>query len=358
MHRRRFSLASVITIMLASAGCAGEGFPGESPAEHIKNSAGGTDKVLGASAASIGLVGNPDSVTVPTTPGTLLMGGGPDVDAGIEWMIDKAVGGDFVVIRATGTDAYNQYIYDLGPLDSVETLLIDSAALADDPLVAATIQNAEALFIAGGDQFDYVSLWKGSRVHEAIEYLIHEKGAPVGGTSAGCAILGEVYFDAANGTVRSSEALRNPFDDRISLGRGDFLSAPYLADTVTDTHYDDPDRRGRHVTFLARMVVDWGIDARGIGVDEETAVAIEPDGVARVFGFGYAFFLRQNGREPERCEPRRSLDWYRDRRAVEVYKIPGTSSGSGSFDLSTWSDGVGGSGQFYYVDRGRLEISY
>lgn len=332
-----------------TAGCAGD------MQVHTSDKAA---PVLVRPSASLGLVGNPGDAITATTPGTLLMGGGPDVDAAMQWMIEKSGGGDFVVIRATGTNAYNEYIYGLGAVDSVETLLIDSRTVANDPAVEARLRAAEAVFIAGGDQFNYVSFWKGTRVNDALSYLIHEKGVPVGGTSAGCAIQGEVYFSAANGTITSRDALRNPYDTRVSLGRSDFLSVPYLEDTITDTHYDNPDRRGRHVTFLARMVRDWQLDAKGIGVDEETAVAIEPDGTARVFGFGQAFFLRQNGQAPETCAPRTALDWYRGRRAVEVYKVAGSASGAGFFDLATWSQGSGGSWQFYYVDRGQLGVSF
>jgi hypothetical protein len=35
------------------------------------------------------------------------MGGGTDVDAAFQWMCQRSGGGDFLVIRATGTDAYN-----------------------------------------------------------------------------------------------------------------------------------------------------------------------------------------------------------------------------------------------------------
>lgn len=61
------------------------------------------------------VVGNAGDVTTATTAGLLLMGGGPDVDEAFEWMSKKSGGGDFVVIRASGTDAYNPYIYAMGP---------------------------------------------------------------------------------------------------------------------------------------------------------------------------------------------------------------------------------------------------
>ena len=63
------------------------------------------------------------------TPGLALMGGGTDVDAAFQWMCQRAGGGDFVVIRTTGTDAYNPYIQQLCPqMDSVETIIITTVA--------------------------------------------------------------------------------------------------------------------------------------------------------------------------------------------------------------------------------------
>ena len=129
------------------------------------------------------LTGNATNVDAATTAGLMLMGGGTDVDAAFVWQIGKAGGGDLVVIRVTGADGYNDYVYGLGTLDSVETLVIKNRAAASDRKVVDTIRNADALFIAGGDQSDYVNLWKDTPVEEAIHYLLG-KGVPIGGTSA------------------------------------------------------------------------------------------------------------------------------------------------------------------------------
>jgi len=77
-------------------------------------------------------VGNPNDIVTAVSPGIVLMGGGTDVDAAFQWMCDKAGNGDFLVIRATGTDAYNPYIQDLCPAaNSVATLIIPSIAAAN-----------------------------------------------------------------------------------------------------------------------------------------------------------------------------------------------------------------------------------
>jgi len=120
------------------------------------------------------------------SPGLVLMGGGTDVDAAFQWMCQRAGGGDFVVIRTTGTDAYNPYIQQLCPqMDSVETIIITSVTGANSAYVSSHIQNAEALWIAGGDQSTYVNLWRGTAVQTGVNFLLNSKLAPVGGTIAG-----------------------------------------------------------------------------------------------------------------------------------------------------------------------------
>lgn len=322
--------------------------------EIIIEPAGGS---LTEATASLGIVGDPADVTRVTEGGTVLMGGGTDVDAAIQWMIQRSGGGDFVVLRATGTAGYNSYIYGLGTVNSVETILIDSRAGANDPAIETKIRNAEALFIAGGDQANYYNFWEGTRVETAINYLRNTKKVPIGGTSAGCAIQGKIYFTAVNGTITTAEALANPFNSKLTLQRDNFISNPYLDNLITDTHFNNPDRRGRLITFMSRMSKDYAIVPKGIGVDEATAVCIDKNGFAKVYGTGTAFFLRQNTTAgvPERCVSGSSLDWYRSRQAIRAYKITGSTAGAGNFDMTNWS-GTGGTLQYYYIDRGVVGI--
>jgi cyanophycinase len=307
--------------------------------------------------ASLGITGDAADVTTVTEGGTVLMGGGTDVDAAIQWMIQRSGGGDFVVLRATGTNGYNSYIYGLGTVNSVETILIDSRTGANDPAIEAKIRNAEALFIAGGDQANYYNYWEGTKVEDAINYLRNTKKVPIGGTSAGCAIMGKIYFTAVNGTITTAEALANPYNSKLTLQRDNFINNPYLNNLITDTHFNNPDRRGRLITFMARMSKDYAIVPRGIGVDEATAVCIDKSGYAKVYGSGIAFFLTQHTTTgvPERCISGSSLDWYRAKQAIRAYKITGSTTGNGNFNMVNWS-GTGGTAQYYYIDRGVLGI--
>lgn len=279
------------------------------------------------------VVGNPADAKTHTSSGLMLMGGSTDVEAAFKWMIEKSGGGDFVVIRASGDDDYNAFINSLGKVDSVETIIFKSREASTDEFVLRKIRNAEAIFIAGGDQFNYVKYWQDTPVEDAINQLA-AKGVPVGGTSAGLAVLGEFFFSARNDTVTSPVALQNPFDMHVTVERG-FLALPNLGHIITDSHFVARDRMGRLVAFLARIVRDgWAQEARGIGIDEKTAVVIEPDGLASIRGSGAAYFLRTPGK-PEKCEVENALTY----RGLSVYRIVG----SATFNLSTWTGGGGDS---------------
>lgn len=301
--------------------------------------------------------------------GVLLAGGSIDQDEAYRWFLNRARGGDVIVIREgkeqnyddnPNNDAYNKYFYtDLGiNVDSVETIFLNSRTVANSLEVARKIKEAEAIFFTGGDQWYYYKYINGTRFQDALDYAIEVKKVVVGGTSAGCAIQGEFGFTAEIDSIVSSEALADPYDSRLTIDRK-LLRHPILKNTITDTHYNERSRQGRHIAFMARVLKD-SLDSfsivRGIGVDEQTVVCIESSGLARVFGNRDAYFLQQNSLQgtPETCQPRRKLDWYRSREAIRVYKITGTKTGDRYFDLQTWNRGFGGTWYFMYIDQGRL----
>ncbi|WP_332736748.1 cyanophycinase [Flavihumibacter sp.] len=301
------------------------------------------------------LTGDAADVQTTTTGGLLLMGGSTDVDAAIQWMIGKSGGGDVVVIRSSGADGYNSYMFGLGTVNSVETIMLDSRTKAMDAGVAQKIRNAEMLFIAGGDQWNYISYWKDTPTEDAINYLINTKKVPVGGTSAGLAILGSSYYSASAGSVTSVQALGDPYHRYNTLGHADFVAAPILANTITDSHYSQRTRMGRHISWLARMMKDRAMPTvRGIGVDEQTAVAIEANGIAKVFGTNSAYFLWNNSTGPETCIAKTPLTWNRNQLAVAGYRITGSGTGNGSFDLNNWTSFSGGNALTHYVENGTL----
>ena len=299
--------------------------------------------------------GAPSDTTTTPLPRLLLAGGSTDVEEAMRWFLQGANGGDVVVIRASGADGYNSFLYKLAQIHSVETMVIDSREKAMLPQVAQKIRQAEALFIAGGDQWNYVNYWQNTPVQAAINYLLTTKKAPVGGTSAGLAILGGAYFNAKHGSATSAVALQNPYDSTVSVGYNDFLQSPFLSNCITDSHYSQRNRMGRHLVFMASLMQERRLPlVQGLGIDEKTAVGVDALGMATVFGTNQAYFLQAVAPGPETCTANQPLHWWSHGKAVTAHRIGGKPNASPSFDVANWKAISADSTYYISVENGRL----
>jgi cyanophycinase len=296
--------------------------------------------------------GNPQDVRTRTEAGVAMMGGGIDLDEAFRWLCSKANGGDFLVIRAHGGAGYNSYVGQLCQMNSVATLIIPSRKAAQNPRVAEIIGKAEAIFVAGGDQSRYVNFWKGTPVEDAINAHL-AAGKPIGGTSAGLAVLGEFVYgcleDKPNDPdLRSREVLADPYTKRVTVVR-DFLKVPGLDNVLTDSHFATRDRMGRSLGFLARIVEDgWSKTPREIAIDEKSALLVEAGGRAKVVGTGLGVYFLQVTDAPETCKPGQRLTL----RDVAAYRAPTGAS----FDVPAWS-GDGGEAYSIWVEAGEIHTS-
>jgi cyanophycinase len=172
-----------------------------------------------------------------------------------------------------------------------------------------------------------VRFWQNTPVEEALNRHI-AAGKPLGGLSAGLAILGEFPFSSMIDTIHSPNALANPYGNEVTLTR-DFLHVPLLADTITDTHFVKRDRMGRLLVFMARVLQDgWAREIRAIAVDENASLLVEPDGSSRVVGEGPVYFL-EAAETPEVCAYRQPLTFH----GITVQRVsPGKA-----FRLKDWS---------------------
>lgn len=230
-----------------------------------------------------------------TEPAMMLMGGGDWVPDAFHWWLEKAGNGHIVILRASGGDDMQQRLYEeIGGAASVQTLVFRDRAPADDPAVLKVIRAADGIFIAGGDQSRYIRYWKGTALNEALNQHVRD-GKPIGGTSAGLAILGRYAYGAMDGgSVTSDKALQDPLGTAVELDKG-FLDMPYLSNVVTDTHFAKRNRLGRLIAFVARAGRENNSEGViGIGVDEDTALCVDADGSARVYSLneGYAWLVR------------------------------------------------------------------
>jgi cyanophycinase-like exopeptidase len=62
--------------------------------------------------------------------------------------------------------------------------VIKSREAARKPDLARRSGEAEAIFLAGGDQWNYVRMWKGTTIEDAINRA-YRRRIPAGGSSAG-----------------------------------------------------------------------------------------------------------------------------------------------------------------------------
>lgn len=262
--------------------------------------------------------GNPaDDPTPPVKGGLILMGGGADVDAAFVWAHQQLAGhsserrGDALILRASGGDGYDQYLDELAPFNSVQTLIISPRATRKDVASAIPwVDRTEFVFFAGGNQAYYTG-WQKSGLMEAVQNVL-ERGGVVGGTSAGLAILGQFVFDAqsaGSSNVTTPDALEDPFAPTISFTRN-MLRFPLMRGVITDSHFEERDRIGRLASFMARQIADGAIQKSiiGIGINEGTALLLDiKSGLAhRAPGStGSAFIIR--GGAAQRIRKGRSL---------------------------------------------------
>jgi cyanophycinase-like exopeptidase len=293
------------------------------------------------------------------------MGGATENNAAMRWFLGRASGGDIVVLRASGSDGYNDYFYsELGVnINSVRTFVFNDRQGSFDEQVLSAISNAEGIWIAGGDQSKYVLFWRNTPLDSLINYKIKHQNMVIGGTSAGMAILGEYYFSAANGTIQSQEALNNPSSEKAGIDSARFIQAPYLSSVITDTHFDNPDRKGRLITFMANIIANFQTLPYAIACEEYTSVCIDDQGIATIFGDfpredDYAYFISYNCLKqdpgPEVFSANQPLSWDRNQQALSVYKIPGSNTGRNTFNLNSWASGQGGNWLYWSVKEGQL----
>jgi cyanophycinase len=256
--------------------------------------------------------GNYGDVAPPLNgPVLMLVGGGGDSTAALQEAINRIRGCtscdakvDVAVLRASGDNGYNDYFMEMKGVDSVVSMVITDRETSSRLDVVDAVRNAEVVYFAGGDQCNYIRWIKGTPVADAVK-SVFARGGAIGGTSAGLAIQGEIVYDACpSQSAQSAAVLADPHHVDVSLSRG-FFSWPQMQGVITDTHFQQRDRLGRLVTFLARSYA--GAPLRGLGVSEGTVVLVNGDGAATVMGKGPVHLLR--GDAPARVERGQPLQY-------------------------------------------------
>ncbi|HYR11910.1 MAG TPA: cyanophycinase, partial [Longimicrobium sp.] len=160
----------------------------------------------------------------------------------------------------------------------VDFPIVDSRERAQDPVVARMIQDADAVFLGGGDQVHLVATVGGSRVDRAVREA-YAGGATICGTSAGAAALTETIL--AGGEPDEYGQMQD-----LHLGPG-FGLLGFRA--MIDTHFTQ--RRRLQRLF---MVIAQNPETLGLGIDEDTALVVQGH-LGEVVGKGSVTFVDGRG---------------------------------------------------------------
>lgn len=208
----------------------------------------------------------------------VLVGGGDTPVAAAERFVEWAGGPKAnILVMAWSTNDPNGSLEDARQEFSpapVE-LAVSSTALGS-PAFAAQLARATGIWFAGGDQVDHMAALNsnGGAPLAAVRRRFRD-GLPFGGTSAGTAVMSRIML-----TGEGDFAAIGPGKAETAEGLG------LLDGVILDQHFIKRGRQNR----LFSVVLEHR-DRLGLGIDEDTAAAIE-DGRAEVFGKGAVMVVR------------------------------------------------------------------
>jgi cyanophycinase len=143
--------------------------------------------------------------------------------------------------------------------------------------VTAEIAKATGIFFSGGDQARIAAVIVGTPVEAQLKAL-YRGGAVVGGTSAGAAIMSRVMI---TGNERIN---KDSTDSFVSIEKGNVETIDgigFLEDVIIDQHFIKRKRLNRLISVVLEHP-----KLPGIGIDESTAIQVNPDRTFEVIGEG------------------------------------------------------------------------
>jgi cyanophycinase len=196
--------------------------------------------------------------------GTVLaIGGGTLHERVVDRLVELSRNGRLVVCPAASerTEGPEVELFRKHGAKEVEVVDFRNRAEADDVARVASLSSAAGIFFTGGDQARLLANLRGSHALDAIRAAF-AKGAVIAGTSAGCAVLGELAIEGDG----DGEPLRGGKAPPVSEG---FRLVP---GTILDQHFL---ARRRHARLVAALLAHT--DVLGIGVDEGSALEVRAD---------------------------------------------------------------------------------
>jgi cyanophycinase len=234
---------------------------------------------------------DPAATTLPGRGRLFIVGGGPQPPALVREFVDLAGGAGrarivvFAMASSDGAASGEEKARDLRALGATAVNVFVNSAQANTDSVARLLDDATGVWFGGGDQVLLARALHGTRTERAI-HARYAAGAVIGGTSAGAAVMSalmitgdERHPGGARPPSDSSDAFMTIARDNIVVDSGFAL----LTNAIVDQHFV---RRKRHNRLLS-LVLEHPVRL-GVGIDESTALVVEPDGRWRVAGASVA----------------------------------------------------------------------
>jgi cyanophycinase len=228
----------------------------------------------------------------PTAIGTLyIVGGGPQPPALVREFVDLAGGTGrarivvFAMASADGAASGEAKARDLRALGAEATNVWITREQADTDSIARLVDAATGVWFGGGDQNRLAAVLRDTRTGAAIRRR-YDAGAVVGGTSAGAAVMSAAMITGEERRPGGARPVAEGGDGFVTIDRDDVVLAPgfgLLSGAIVDQHFL---RRRRHNRLLS-VVLEQPAQL-AVGIDESTALIVEPGGRWRIAGASVA----------------------------------------------------------------------
>lgn len=227
------------------------------------------------------------SDTVGAQGSLFIVGGGPQPPGLVKEFVDLAGGPSrarivvFAMASVSGLESGEEKAQQLRQYGASATNLYITRDQADLDSVVKQVRSATGIWFGGGDQNRLAQVLRGTRTaREIVER--YRAGAVVGGTSAGAAVMSTPMI---TGDERKRGGARYPSDSSltfITIDRNNVVVSEGLGlldGAVVDQHFIRRKRENR----LLSLVLEGPVHL-GAGIDESTALVVEPSGKWRVSG--------------------------------------------------------------------------
>lgn len=168
-------------------------------------------------------------------------------------------------------DVYTQAFRNLG-VANPRVLRATSRQDVVNADVEKLLDGVTGVFMSGGDQMRLVSLLGGTKLADKLRHMVRETDLVMAGSSAGAAAM-------STSMIVRGEPSSHPHKNAVKLSPG----LGFLKNIIIDQHFSERGRISRLIT-----AVSFNPYNLGIGIDENTAIILNSQGILEVYGQGTA----------------------------------------------------------------------